>query len=281
MARMPRITICVRSPTQYADKNGGPTSRNSGAAARASSSLHMRRRSLYARPYKPVGLSASTITIGANNVKYESSGTSALPKLSIMPTTIAPIERALETAHAADDHDDERERQQVEIHPGIAAEDRPAHHAAERRERRADREDTTGQPRHVDPRRCGHLRIVNRRAHARPDQRPVVDDPQPRTNQRRDDDHEQAIPREYDRAGFHRARKPPRRRQRERVTAPDHQRRVAKEQREAHRHHHLCERLCREATEEETLHEEANRSDDEDGERAFQRAGSDVRAATL
>src|SRR6185436_12322042 len=33
---------------------------------------------------------ASTITIGANNVKYDNSGTSAFPKLSIMPTAMLP-----------------------------------------------------------------------------------------------------------------------------------------------------------------------------------------------
>src|SRR5207253_6837425 len=42
------------------------------------------------RPYSPVGLMASMITIGANNVKYESSGTRALPKLSMRPTAMLP-----------------------------------------------------------------------------------------------------------------------------------------------------------------------------------------------
>src|SRR5262249_47737365 len=48
----------------------------------------------HARPKRPVGLSARMSAIGANSVKYESSGKSALPKLSSSPTrrlpTIAP-----------------------------------------------------------------------------------------------------------------------------------------------------------------------------------------------
>ena len=48
----------------------------------------------HARPKRPVGRSARMSAIGANSVKYESSGKSALPKLSSSPTrrlpTIAP-----------------------------------------------------------------------------------------------------------------------------------------------------------------------------------------------
>src|SRR5262249_7439207 len=44
-----------------------------------------------ARPKSPVGLSAKMRAIGANSVKYESSGNSALPKLSSSPTSRLPI----------------------------------------------------------------------------------------------------------------------------------------------------------------------------------------------
>ena len=48
----------------------------------------------HARPKRPVGLNARMRAIGANRVKYDSSGKSALPKLSRRPTsklpTIAP-----------------------------------------------------------------------------------------------------------------------------------------------------------------------------------------------
>src|SRR4029077_17105297 len=48
----------------------------------------------HARPNSPVGLSARINAMGANSVKYDNSGKSALPKLSSRPTsrlpTIAP-----------------------------------------------------------------------------------------------------------------------------------------------------------------------------------------------
>src|SRR5262249_22619057 len=47
-------------------------------------------RGAHTRPKRPVGLSARISAIGANSVKYDSSGKSALPKLSRRPTSSEP-----------------------------------------------------------------------------------------------------------------------------------------------------------------------------------------------
>src|SRR5262249_22615876 len=50
-----------------------------------------RRHDAHSRPNRPVGLTARITAIGAYSVKYETSGNSALPKLSASPTRSAPI----------------------------------------------------------------------------------------------------------------------------------------------------------------------------------------------
>src|SRR5687767_10256704 len=63
---------------------------------------------------------------------------------------------AAEAAHAADDHDCERERQHLEIKAGVNAEEGAADHPAERRQKRAEREDEHGDAGGVDAHPARH-----------------------------------------------------------------------------------------------------------------------------
>ena len=250
------MTICVRSPTQYGDRNGGPTSRNIASAATTASPP--RAPSRYALPYSPVGLSARTSDHRCEQREVGELRHERFAEVVDHADDDRSDERALEAAHAADDDDHERQRQQIEIHSCISAENWPAHHAAEGGERCAGREHSSRKPRHVDPVAAaisGSSTVARTRA---PISVLSLSDPQANTNECRNGNHKQAIPGKTTPAPAPSEPTSTAGSQRERVASPDHQRGVSKEQREPHRHHHLSQRLRRKAAKEESLHEEAD-----------------------
>src|SRR4030095_13437609 len=126
MARMARITICVRSPIQYGDRNAGPASRNIARATRTGS-LHVRRGGL-GSAIPASWLQGQDDDHGRKQREVRELGHKRFAIVVYHADDDGSDNGAFETAHAADDHDHERQRQQIEIHPRVTAEDRPATH---------------------------------------------------------------------------------------------------------------------------------------------------------
>ena len=116
--------------------------------------------------------------MGAKRVKYDSSGNSALPKLSRSPTRRLPDHGARQAPQAAHDDDDEGIGQHLEIRAGIDAEESARDDPAQRGQAGAQREDAEGHRGHVDAHAAGHLRVVDGGAHHGPDARALEKQPQ-------------------------------------------------------------------------------------------------------
>ena len=102
---------------------------------------------------------------------------------------------AAQAAHAADDDDRESERQHFEIEAGINAEKGAADHAAERRQKRAEREDEHGDAIGVDADAARHLRVVDGGAHRGAHARFLHHQPYRDADDERHGDHEHAVER--------------------------------------------------------------------------------------
>src|SRR5262249_7875510 len=118
-----------------------------------------------------------------------------LTKISAQATSQRADGCAAQTAHAADDHDSKRERQHLEVKPGVDAKKRPADHAAECRKK-----GTKGENEHryaigIDADAARHLRVVDGCTHRRAHTGLFHDEPQKDANGDRHADHENAIER--------------------------------------------------------------------------------------
>src|SRR5574341_1336798 len=172
---------------------------------------------------------------------------------------------AAEAPHAADDHDDERVRQDLEVEPGVDAHERRADHTADAGQERPEAEDRHAEHGDVDAERLGHLRVVDGRADHRAAPRPLLEPPQHDEEDGGRPDHEEAEDGEAEAAEPDAAlevRRPP---EVERVAAPDQQAEILHEQGDAHRQEHLPEIVALDRPEEHALDEHAREGHGERG----------------
>src|SRR5947207_2081914 len=148
IARIAKMSACVSSPIQYELKNGGAATRRTKSAT------------LLPAAIQPGWLDRDHDHHRREEREVRQLRHQRLPEVVDESDHETADEGALQTAHAADDDDHECEREQIEIHPGISAENRAAHPAAKRRERGARREDEARDAPDIDSRGRRHLGIV-------------------------------------------------------------------------------------------------------------------------
>src|SRR6266542_2475408 len=123
---MAKMTICVSRPTQYVERNGGPATSSTATAIRTGS------RQLSSTPDRrsPAAIQPRRLDGQHEHHRRKEREVRELRHERLAEVVdhadgYAADEGALETAHAADDDDDKRERQEIEVNPRVAAEDRP------------------------------------------------------------------------------------------------------------------------------------------------------------
>src|SRR5262249_13830827 len=192
------------------------------------------------------------------------------------PDQQAAYHRAGKAAEAADDHDDERVGQHFEVCARVDAEEAAADDAAERGQAGAQREHAERHQRHIDAHAARHLAVVDRGANRRAEPRPLEQEPETQTDGDGDRDDENSIRWKRQAARAHRAGQHRWRGNRVGVTAPDEERQVLEDQREADGHQHLAQGLAGQAPQEQALHPDPDQSHRQgaDGERAREAAGA-------
>ena len=160
---------------------------------------------------------------------------------------------AEQTAGAAENDHDQRERQHVLIKPGIDRKDRPANDAGESCKTRAEREDDGEQLRHADANDARHVRIVHAGADHGAEPGAFKKKPKADGNDHGDHDDRQPIVRENQYAQTREAGEFRRRGDRKRVAAPYDQAEIRGHEGQAERHQHLCQLVARQTPQQQAF----------------------------
>src|SRR6266850_2804171 len=188
IARIAKIVICVSRPTQYELRNGGTAMRRTT-------------RTTYATVCLPSAIQSRRLDGEDDDHRREEREVrqlrhERLAEIVEQADDDAADERAFQAAHPADDDDDKRQWEEIEIDARITAENGPTHHTAKRRQSGAGGEHEPGQQANVDTGSSRHLGIVDGRAQSRTNQRSFVQRPQQHADQGRHRNDEETINRE-------------------------------------------------------------------------------------